>query len=309
MSNAPTASTSPIPPAFVLEPPFTKTPIADTILRSSDEVDFYVHRAILSLVAPVFETMPFTLRQSQGTPAIPVIDLAEHSAVLDQVLRFFYPTTQPTYATLDELRDIIEILVSKYDMQCLVPAVKKHLESYLDTQPLAVFAVAFRYRWEDVGKAAAKESLKHPLRALDTEAPLELNGITAVAYHNLLHYHSKCGHAAQKTTNLEWLAPPPSTDNVAFGCAACQSGAMPRRFSDKVSRNTVSWVLDYLQGMADVLARTPGIDIRDSHWRIYTTFNKATCTQCKGLYQFINFVSSQWPTKLKEDIAKVELKF
>ncbi|KAJ7125953.1 hypothetical protein C8R44DRAFT_913129 [Mycena epipterygia] len=170
---------SPSPPAFVLEPPFTNTPSADTILRSSDGVDFYVHRTILSLMSPVFETM-FTLPQSQGAPVIPVIDLGELSAVLDRALRFFYPATQPTYATLDELRDIIEILVSKYDMRSLIPVVKQHLERYLVTQPLAVYAVALRYRWEDLGKAAAKESLKRPLRVPNTAAPSELNRITAV---------------------------------------------------------------------------------------------------------------------------------
>lgn len=76
-------------------------------------------------------------------------------------------------------------------------------------------------------------------------------------------------------------------------------------FSDHVYRNTVSWVLDYLKAMEVTLAITPGIDIRDSNWLLYTSFNKPRCPQCNGLYQFITFVSSQWPTKLKEEIDKV----
>ncbi|KAJ7116859.1 hypothetical protein C8R44DRAFT_674241 [Mycena epipterygia] len=309
MSNAHTASPSPSPAAFVLEPPFNNTSSADTILRSSDGVDFYVHRTVLSLVSPVFETM-FALPQSDGAPAIPVIDLEENSAVLDRALRVFYPATQPTHATLDELQGIIEVLVSKYDMQCLIPVVKQHLERYIVTQPLAVYTIALRYRWEDVGKAAAKESLKLPLRALNTEAPPELKGITGEAYHNLLHYHYQCGYAAQRTTwNLEWLPVPPTSGSgeIAFGCNSCHQSSVNRRFSNNVDRRTVSWVLDYLKQMGDVLAITPGINIRE-HYTLYSTLTKAGCSYCT-VYHFVHFATSQWPNKLKEELDKVELKF
>ncbi|KAJ6539816.1 hypothetical protein DFH09DRAFT_847089, partial [Mycena vulgaris] len=54
---------------------------------SSDGADFYAHRAVLALVLPVFQTM-VTLPQADD---IPVVDMSEHSALLDQALRFFYP--------------------------------------------------------------------------------------------------------------------------------------------------------------------------------------------------------------------------
>ncbi|KAJ7739358.1 hypothetical protein B0H16DRAFT_1729451 [Mycena metata] len=97
MSTSPsdTSSTSsrdisPGPALFLAQYPFANAPGADTILRSADGVDFYVHRAILSLVSPVFEMM-FQLPQPDDAPAVPVIDVQELSAVLDRVLRFFYP--------------------------------------------------------------------------------------------------------------------------------------------------------------------------------------------------------------------------
>ncbi|KAJ6540448.1 hypothetical protein B0H19DRAFT_959919, partial [Mycena capillaripes] len=59
----------------------------------------------------------------------------------------------------------------KYDMEYVVPMAKQHLERYIVSQPLGVYAVAFEQRWEDVARVAAKECLKLPLRVLDTKAP------------------------------------------------------------------------------------------------------------------------------------------
>jgi hypothetical protein len=62
----------------------------------------------------------------------------EDAIPLDRALRFFYPATQPLVATLDELQESIEILISKFDMQCLIPSAKQHLERYIVSQPLGV---------------------------------------------------------------------------------------------------------------------------------------------------------------------------
>ncbi|KAJ6530566.1 hypothetical protein B0H19DRAFT_1273575 [Mycena capillaripes] len=82
-----------------------------------------VHRAILAFVSPVFRDM-FALPQPATEPEIPVISVQENSSVLDRALRFFYPGEQPAIGTLDELREVIEVLISKYDVQCVISAVK-----------------------------------------------------------------------------------------------------------------------------------------------------------------------------------------
>ncbi|KAJ7784954.1 hypothetical protein DFH07DRAFT_872906 [Mycena maculata] len=184
-------------PIFVPAYPFVNAPGADFILRSSNGVDFAVHRAILSLVSPVLETT-LSVPQPKGTPVIPVMDMEEDAVLLDQILRFFYPTSQPTVITLEELRRIIDILLQKYEMEGIIPTIKQQLEKYVVADPITVFSVACKHGWKDVAMAAAKASLKHPLRAVDAEAPPVLASITALAYHNLLHYHSRCAAAAQR---------------------------------------------------------------------------------------------------------------
>ncbi|KAJ7231052.1 hypothetical protein B0H12DRAFT_983047, partial [Mycena haematopus] len=181
----------------------------DVILRASDGIDFYVHRTILSLVSPVFKTM-FTLPQADDpSPTPAVIDVQEESAVLDRALRFFYPGTQLTVGTLEDLKEIIQVLISKYDMQCLALSAQKHLERYVSIAPVAVYVFAYLHRWEDLARAAVKETLKLPMRALDNDTPEGLNLIPADAYHKLLRHHYRCGIAAQKTTrDLSWISLP-----------------------------------------------------------------------------------------------------
>ncbi|KAJ7741711.1 hypothetical protein B0H16DRAFT_1728486 [Mycena metata] len=76
--------------------------------------------------------------------------------------------------TSEELQDITEVLVAKYDVEFIVPAVKQHLQRLKTSKPLAVYALGIKYGWKDVASSAAKESLKIPLRALGNNAPPEL---------------------------------------------------------------------------------------------------------------------------------------
>ncbi|KAK7012966.1 hypothetical protein R3P38DRAFT_2547565, partial [Favolaschia claudopus] len=59
---------------------------ADTILRSSDGIDFHVWRVILSSASPFFKDM-FSLPQDTSSEAgTPVIPVAENSQLLDAFL-------------------------------------------------------------------------------------------------------------------------------------------------------------------------------------------------------------------------------
>lgn len=88
---------------------------ADTILRSSDGVDFRVYRVVLSLASPIFKDM-FRLLQPASEPGVPVIPLAESSHTIDSFLRFFHPGGEPAafFETLEQLAQMIEMAVSKY---------------------------------------------------------------------------------------------------------------------------------------------------------------------------------------------------
>ncbi|KAF7348780.1 BTB domain-containing protein [Mycena venus] len=282
------------PSSFVPTHPFDKTAGADAILRSSDGADFYVHRTILSLVSPVFETM-FSLPQAESSPAVPIIDLQEGPAVL---LSGHIPNVE----TLDELREVIEVLM-KYDMQCQIPVAIQHLEKHYSSRPLAVYAIASRHQWKDVAVAAARGSLKHPLRVLLEDSPPELEGVTAVAYHNLLQYHSRCGEAARlTTTSLKWFLWPATLDNC--GCSRVSPGVI---FFDNVYHNVPVWFSRYLTDTRDVLTISPGSNIYEIR-PFYTALGEGKCNSCRQ-FNLISFATSQLPAQLKAEIDKIELKF
>jgi hypothetical protein len=70
---------------------------ADLILRSSDGVPFRVFKIILSLASPIFTDMfsiPPPVSQ-QSDDQIPMVDLSEHSKVLDVALCHIYPIRSP----------------------------------------------------------------------------------------------------------------------------------------------------------------------------------------------------------------------
>ncbi|KAF8181682.1 hypothetical protein K438DRAFT_1840776 [Mycena galopus ATCC 62051] len=287
------------PSPFAPTHPFAKAAGADVILRSSDGADFYVHRAILSLVSPVFETM-FSLPQAESSPDVPIIDLQERAAALDRALRFFYPGTCPNVETLDELREVIEVLM-KYDMQCQVPVAKLHLEKHHSSRPLAVYAIALRYRWKDVAVAAARESLKHALRTLLADALPELEGITAVAYHNLLQYHSLCGEAARSATaSLKWFLWPTTLEH-------CGCNTTSVIFSDNMYHQVPVWFSEYLTDARNLLARIPGTNVREI-WSFYTALEEGKCSRCRQ-FNLIEFATYQLPVQLKDEFDKIELKF
>jgi hypothetical protein len=295
-------------PTFVPTHPFLKTTGADTILRSRDGADFYVYRAILALVSPVFETM-LTLPQPPSNSEVPIIDMQEDAIPLDRALRFFYPATQPLVATLDELQEIIEILISKFDMQCLIPSAKQHLERYIVSQPLAVYAVAFMHKWEDIGRVAAKECLKLALRVPHLETPpTELKYLTATAYYKLLHYHFECAAAAKATTHFLWIQN--RTGYCWFQCNSCTNGAPPVYQSDGRRPKVASWFTQFLANIGDAVAVRPTIILREDP--LFLDAVKTAVNSCPGICrsQSLENLSSfmtVWEAKLAVEIAKVRL--
>ncbi|KAJ7910409.1 hypothetical protein B0H13DRAFT_608208 [Mycena leptocephala] len=308
MSSSVPENIDPNPPNFVPTHPFANTPGADAILRSRDGADFYVHRAMLSLVSPFFETT-FTLPQPESTPAVPIIDIQEDAPAIDRALRFFYPGAQPNVATLEELHEVIEILVSKYDMEHVVPMAKQHLEKYFVSQPLGVYAVAFAHRWEDVARVAAKECLKLSLRVMDTEAAAEIKHLTSIAYHNLLHYHFQCGEAAKRTTqDLLWIQNPALY--CWFTCGNC-AYQPPVLLSDGSRPSPRSWFMTFFKAMGDRLATRPMMNLRQDPLFFDAIRSAVLCAgNCRT--QALDCLSSfitVWEAKIADEIAKVEWKF
>ncbi|KAF7304480.1 BTB domain-containing protein [Mycena chlorophos] len=226
--------------------PFSGTmlPSPDIILRSSDEpqVDFHVHRLVMTLASPVFGDL-FSVPQPQPQPVpkdtegtseeapISVVQLSEHADVLDGVLRLIYPGTspfpvaddaEPGLYPLEKLRLVLEVAIGKYQIESVVPLGKRLLREHLlpEGDIVGVFVVACGLRWGDVAREAAKQCLRRPIREFvhpnggsdvsvapkpSHSSPL-LDYLPASTYHALLTYHASCSTIAFRTTQiLSWL--------------------------------------------------------------------------------------------------------
>jgi BTB/POZ domain len=75
-------------------PPETfDVPDASLIIRSSDHVDFRVHKSVLALVSPFFRDL-LSLPQpsdSDSVDGLPVVELSEDSELLNSLVSFLYP--------------------------------------------------------------------------------------------------------------------------------------------------------------------------------------------------------------------------
>ena len=181
-------------------PPFDD-PKADLIIRSSDNIHFCVHKKLLSIVSPVFEGM-FTLPDDtsqelyDGRPCVPVSD---HSRHLFCLLSWCDPRCKRPPATLENIIMTLEI-ADKYAMDSIFAHAKKDLLGYNPSvgavnEPLMVFAIAIRFRLDEIAQKAARDTLRLPIAFFRVGTTLK--HISVSALQNLYNYHHSCKMAVQ----------------------------------------------------------------------------------------------------------------
>ncbi|OJT11392.1 hypothetical protein TRAPUB_12087 [Trametes pubescens] len=189
----------PVPTSTVSPSPFDK-PSADFVLRTADHVDFHIRRAILEEASVVFANM---FADADGGPSgAPFVPLTECSQTIDTLLRMCYPVSDPEFASLDELKPVMEA-ARKYQMDDLMPTFTRRLITLSALFPLQAYALALQYGMEDTARVAAKHclSLTHPWPYV-----AELERISGGAYFRLLDYQAKCAQTAQATVrSTVWL--------------------------------------------------------------------------------------------------------
>ncbi len=74
-------------------PPTFDIPDANIIIRSSDLVDFRVHKSVLAMMSPFFKDL-LSLPQpsdSESVDGLPVVQLPEDSELLNSLVSILYP--------------------------------------------------------------------------------------------------------------------------------------------------------------------------------------------------------------------------
>ncbi|TFY83882.1 hypothetical protein EWM64_g136 [Hericium alpestre] len=199
-------------------PPFDDTN-ADIVLRSCDQVNFFVYKNILLIASSVFKDM-FSLPQPTVAPdsspvksepiSQPITEVAEDAKTLDFILRCVYPVEEPEL----QQSDIYLVLEAgrKYDIKGAVKAAEAAMLALMDKNALAAFALAVQFQMEHICAIGARRLLKQELMEIRSSSSSEVSYISARPIRKLLQYHGVAlkgrswGPCCQKDERSDWFA-------------------------------------------------------------------------------------------------------
>ena len=142
--------------------PFVNTDDADIILRSQDGVEFQVHKLFLAFASPYFKHM-FLLPSKDGR-SLP-IDVPESGQIWESLLRLCYPVDDPSFQNIHAIADLIAAAI-KYEFPYAIKFMRKELRSYIPSNALDVFVIAYQLDLlEEAREAASSLHPKNPNRA------------------------------------------------------------------------------------------------------------------------------------------------
>jgi len=157
----------------------------DVVLRSSDGQDFKVHSIVLREASPFFRDMFRLPKASGASAAYAPIFMTETTNVLNDLLRWIYPTN--TAPTVDRISHALDLLRAVEKLQIESHVVKGALNAYIVAQshPLRAWALATRFGYAEARKDAVRKYL-----ATDEDfmydVPTEMGFVDAKAYMQLV---------------------------------------------------------------------------------------------------------------------------
>ncbi|KAK0466012.1 uncharacterized protein EV420DRAFT_806433 [Desarmillaria tabescens] len=130
----------------IADPPFNDaSDLADLVIRTSDNVDFFVHRAFLSLRPPssFFRHALDGSHHTEEKDGLPVLEVIEDSATFKFILLFCYPYDTPELTGVEQFSSVGMAL----DKYCMDHAFERFVQAVIASplikeQPLRVFALA-----------------------------------------------------------------------------------------------------------------------------------------------------------------------
>ncbi|KAK7681711.1 hypothetical protein QCA50_015058 [Cerrena zonata] len=235
---------------------------ADIILRSGDRdaaMDFRVHRLILSLASPFFETTLSLPQNPAQDTQIPVVNMVESSEVIDALLRYIYPIANPSIEMLETLSQTLSAAI-KYDIDIAVQDLRKRLvhESFLQSSPLMVFAIALKLDLKEELQIATKQVVR--TKITDVEPFEELKDIDAYLYARLVRLWSqRCSQAVDIANKYPKFS--------------CQSGG--------ARHNCHTWWHQYITNVCNEVSQRPSTTIISAPLYILNSYLQ--CEFSRGL--------------------------
>ncbi|KAJ6538260.1 hypothetical protein DFH09DRAFT_930616 [Mycena vulgaris] len=216
MSDGPTPIRD-APAPFSGKPDLDNHCTPDFILRSSDDVDFHVHKGMLKMVSGFFDDMFRLPGPAPGNAdpndlsrdGIPVLVMPEPDGVVHGLLRLAYPAQSMGQYALEtaDFDEIVAVHEAAYKYQFL--GVQRLMNEMLqnpalvDAHPHRLFAIARLHGLRMLARAAALSTLKS-IRAATPAFP-EMKLLSWADAHELYDFHRLCRIEVQEIVRQERL--------------------------------------------------------------------------------------------------------
>lgn len=158
------------PSRAIAQSPFDDV-TASIVLRSCDNVDFYVYREILKAASPFFRTM-FSLPQPTPIPGqsndlmsssedevspegLLILFIPEDSDTMDYILRLCYPLRAPARLTSLSLAEKVLTVALKYEINKVIDLVKDEVVLLGKSSPVRLYMFSCRHGLEEGARIAA----------------------------------------------------------------------------------------------------------------------------------------------------------
>ncbi len=295
---------------------------ADTVLRTTDLVNFRVHIDLLALISTTFKAkLPpdasFTsLNHCSNCPCQshlrdrpPVIHVVENSHILNILLRHVYPVGAPEVLSIAEVFATLKASRA-YGMTAISKQLYDKLVHLAQDHPFQVFAEAAKFQWLDEMQIAATASLSHSIH--DVYYP-DMEGLSAGTYFRLLEYNRKCTEAAlSAVTDVGWFlrvrkSPPDSTPPIWLRCTSCTLVAAACDGAPSI--RVVKWFHEYLGAIKKSIESFPcGSAMRDPGIAYPYLTDAASCHECRiSAFADIKVFNDLLSGEIQRAIAEVSL--
>jgi hypothetical protein len=238
-----------IPP---LEP--LDVPDANIILRSSDLVDFRVHKSLLAMASPFFKDLLSLPQPSDSEPVdgLSVVQLPEDAELLRILVSMLYPVCPVTPNSYDKVLYLLAAC-QKYDMVQVQSSIRAEVSR--GTFPVPVGTEVFRAYAIASSKGLIPETEDAARRTLDYSMTFEslgegLRTFEGWALRDLAHFRKRCADNLVTCLELFLQVRAPGPSNIWVGCP----GDTPRpRKSTSQADALPSWLRQILSQKNDNL--------------------------------------------------------
>ncbi|KAK0462049.1 uncharacterized protein EV420DRAFT_1528489 [Desarmillaria tabescens] len=288
---------------------------ADVVLVSCDNVRFHTHKLILSLASSTFRDM-FAIAQPPADGSIPAIPMAEDGQTVEKILRFCYPTKDPSFKDVPELYHVLVTMTRKYGMEDVALRIRTELRRFCDSgkDPLRVFAIAYAMGWKQEAAAAAQTAIQRPLLTPEDDDILELDilGSPRIIY-RLLNFHKQRTGDAYKLAYIDG-------DEVDFVFKSnpfcehhdiCEHDGVGHFYYNAVPQK--SWLFYYMSSVQEALLLKPTTaSLYGRHeWAMQHARNIAAecseCAKCDLPALFDRYLPQTYVKRIEEALNKVSV--